>query len=618
MDRPFVYLFCGLFMGIASCILYVYHNIITSVILSLLFLGVLIKTLDKRVTYVILCYFILGIISFNLYFNFSAPDNTIQSRIVEDKGYYFIGDFNGRKIKVIDTKEKFQLGRRYVLQGDFEEIADYRRGIIGNFKVKGFEEMDVDFISNTYKLKRELFKKYSEKLGRYNTSVLMGVCYGDSSYLSYDEMEAFNVLGISHVISVSGLHTSLIYGAISVILGYKLSIIVLFLYVVFTGAKSATMRAFIMIVTLVLSKKLKKNHDSISALSFAAFLLLLIKPYYILDVGYSLSFLGMLGLYLLYKPIRRKFYKLPRFLNESISLTFAATFFTMPYIIFIFKTFSLGGLIANLIIIPFYTFVVIIGNIALVIHKVQPVFNICTNMLVSIFSIINISQKFLIDILPVPLKLSYMEGLAVIMLYPTYMLVKRGHRALLYMPIALCVLIGVNQYKFTPEVSYINGGAFNIISVHYKNKRILLSPQRVKLSKVYEPITVQEIYDDFEKEVEIQLDDKYKIKGIKENKDIVLKMFNKNHYVSFMVCNKEEKIEEDLVKESKDMEVMRREEISELQDEEKHEDKEPFYSEYSLPYDIIRVVKDKELNPKGRYFKSFKIINGKAFETYIH
>lgn len=53
-----------------------------------------------------------------------------------------------------------------------------------------------------------------------------------------------------------------------------------------------------MIIILKLSKKVFRKYDSLSSISLAAIIILLNKPYYILDIGFMLSFLSTLGILL--------------------------------------------------------------------------------------------------------------------------------------------------------------------------------------------------------------------------------------------------------------------------------------------------------------------------------
>jgi competence protein ComEC len=613
MDRPFIHIFMGLVVGITASLLLVYFNIIIAICLVIPYGVIINKTLNKKLFLIMICYFVLGIISFNLYFNYSMPKYFVEVRLLEDRGYYIIGEANGRKVKILSMKEGFKLGNKYLLQGKFEKIPVYNKGIIGSFDVKSAETRESDFISKSYTLKDELFLKFREKLGEYNTSILMGVCYGDSSYLPYDKLNDFNTLGISHVISVSGLHTSLIYGALKGIVGYKLSLILLFLYVIFTGAKAATLRAFIMIVILVLSSKIKKDYDSISALAFAAFILLLFKPYYILDAGYCLSFLGILGIYLFYKKIRRKLYKLPTIINESLSLTIAASIFTIPYIIFIFNTLSFGGFISNLVVLPFYTFIVVLGNIALIIQHSALLFNLSVTMLTGVFSIIITAQNFLLSIIPQPLSLNYMEGLTLIFLYPTFMLIKKGYKNFIYMPIILFILVIIGSYKVFPEVNFINYGNYNVISINYQFKTLLISAEKVKLSKIYENIKVDRIYDELDRDIEIILSKAYKVEAYKEGKEMILLFSSGEKKIKFIQSILEESpvinIQEQNFLSNEDMN--NRNKIN-IDIDSKN------LSSIKEPYDIINVVKSSKYDPKGKYFQCFKIVNGKALRYFIH
>ncbi|HCQ89304.1 MAG TPA: competence protein ComEC, partial [Clostridium sp.] len=85
-----------------------------------------------------------------------------------------------------------------------------------------------------------------------------------------------------------------------------IALIITFIYVIITGMNASTVRAFIMISILVMSRIIKRNYDTLSRISFAAIILLLIKPYYILDMGFMLSFLSVIGITTTYGHIRDK------------------------------------------------------------------------------------------------------------------------------------------------------------------------------------------------------------------------------------------------------------------------------------------------------------------------
>ncbi len=234
-----------------------------------------------------------------------------------------------------------------------------------------------------------------------------------------------------------------------------------------------------MIFLLVLGPKVKKTYEGISALAFAAFLLMLIKPYYILDIGYVLSFLAVLGIFTLNNKIKRKFYKLPNFIAASLSLTFSSMIFTTPYIIMRFNAVSLGGLISNLFLIPFYTFLLVLGNLLLLFIKVPTVFNLLSLITNSVLLIIDTMEAFLVNLLPLPLEFTYIEGVMILILYISYILIRRGVKSLRYLPILLFLLTIKQQYIIYPEINFIGGKKADIVEINYGTRKVMVCNEKV-------------------------------------------------------------------------------------------------------------------------------------------
>jgi len=175
----------------------------------------------------------------------------------------------------------------------------------------------------------------------------------------------------------------------------------------------------------------------------------------------------------------------------------------------------------------------------------------------------------------------------------------------------------LDGYKFTPEIRYINGGSFNVVCIDYKYKTLLISPQKVKLSKIYENIFVDEIYDEFEEQIEIQLSDKYKIKGILNHRDLTLGLFYENKCAIFLDEDVNSKSYEELVGVKHQVVEGNSKKNLEVENKVISVNNNLVYSEQDISYDIIRIAKDKNAVLKGRFFKWFKVIKGKVFETYI-
>lgn len=115
------------------------------------------------------------------------------------------------------------------------------------------------------------------------------------------------------------------------------------------------MRAAILFTLLNYAKNFKENTNNLNLLAGAALLQLLIDPNNLYDIGFQLSYLAMLGLFIFYKPIYALFYhpnKLVDWTWQLWSASLAAQVFTVPLSIYYFGNFPTYFLFANIFAIP--------------------------------------------------------------------------------------------------------------------------------------------------------------------------------------------------------------------------------------------------------------------------
>lgn len=595
MDRPMIQIYMGLLAGSILYFAKSYMGITIAAGWLIIYIIILLKAKFKTyLTIVILGFTLLSFVNCNLYFSSNEPDSDIQVRITSRRSSYYIGTYENKNLKIIidepwGAESDIELGRKYVLKGNFQKKVDYTKGVIGNYIVDDYKRLKKDFICIGYDLKDELYDKLSVALDEEGAGVILALSCGDSSYIDYERRDEFNLLGISHIISVSGLHVALIYGVLKKICGSKSALLLLFVYVIFTGGKASTVRAFIMIVIMVMSTPVRRKYEPLSALATAAFILLLMKPYAVLDVGYVLSFLAVLGILTLNKKLTRKLYKLPNAINTSLSLTLSAMVYTLPYMIFIFKKVSLGGIISNLILIPFYTFLLIVGMGLLVFMRIPLLFTLLTYIATSILTIIRIIEGILINKLPLPLEFTYLHGIIILVLYLSYLLIKRGVNSLKYLPLVLMILVIKETYTIFPEINFIAGKRMDIVQVIYGNKNILISPQKVKIKSVYADYGVLDrIYDEFEDELILNLGNEYAIYFKNHGGVMKVEIAYKKEVTKFIIMNKITENSEDAI------------------------------GVFSYGnYDIIEVEKNEDTG-YGHYYGTYKIIGRKVYPNYVH
>ncbi len=595
MDRPMVQLYMGLLAGSILYFANVYMGMFIAAAWMIVYLIILMKArFEAYLTAVILGFTLLSFINCHLYFYSNSPEEIEVVRIEAARTGYYIASHKNKTIKLFvggsqGDKQEIQIGRKYLINGDFKSKPDYTKGISGEFYGESLMPLKEDLIYKGYKVKQELYEKVSKAIDEEGAGVILALSCGDSSYIDYSKREEFSFLGISHIISVSGLHVALIYNLLKKFTGKKISLLLLLVFVIFTGGKSSTVRAFIMIVTMSMSVNVKRRYEPISALALAAFIILLMRPYAFLDVGYVLSFLAVLSILLFNKKLERKLYKLPAAINSSLSLTLSAMVLTFPYMIFIFRNVSLGGLISNLLLIPFYTYLLVAGLGLLIFFRIPMLFNISIYITTSILTIINGIEGILVDKLPLPLEFTYLQGVIILFLYLSYELIKAGVKSLKLFPIILMVLVIKESYILYPEINFISGKKADVIQVLHQDKNILISSEKVKLRNVYEDYgSIDRIYDEFEKEIIIPLSNNYIVRAVKLNGKLELYLNYRNEVIKF---------------------------ITKDNNTEKSESALGVFSYGN--YDIIEVEKNED-TVNGRYFGTYKIVRGRSYPHYVH
>ncbi len=198
---------------------------------------------------------------------------------------------------------------------------------------------------------------------------------GDRSGLSDAVSRDFSRAGLSHLLALSGLHLSVIAGAVGWLLGRlrlpkivktPLMVVFLFIYLALTGFLISTVRAAIMLITVFRAYFSGADGDGVSSVFFAALLILSVSPWAIVDVGFVLSFSATLGITVFLPAFNNRRHR-PRqkmsararraasFFDKAAALLLtglSANCFTVPVIWWIFGEISIAAPISNLLIAP--------------------------------------------------------------------------------------------------------------------------------------------------------------------------------------------------------------------------------------------------------------------------
>ena len=285
---------------------------------------------------------------------------------------------------------------------DTFSYADYlgRQGVFSIMQNAGLEVVDSghgsQLIAALLRLRTNVQRSIASVIPEPQSGLLTGILLGNEDGISPELKDEFSRVGASHVVAISGFNMVIVSGIVirvlsSLFRGNKTvvtlnALSVIAVYALFVGASPGILRAALMSGLLVVGSQLNRKTFVPTSLAFATLLLSLGDPNVLLDIGFQLSFLAVLGLSLFADPLSTRFRLLLEnllpvraasvlhsFLNEPLVVSIAAQITTLPLIILYFGRLSLVAVPVNLLIVPVQAAVLLLGMTASVVYAFIPV-----------------------------------------------------------------------------------------------------------------------------------------------------------------------------------------------------------------------------------------------------
>lgn len=216
-------------------------------------------------------------------------------------------------------------------------------------------------------VKEKLLKHMSYE----NAAIAYASLLGDKNAIDIQVANDYRDSGISHILSISGLHISILVGLLFLILNklkspkilsFTLISLILFLYCYLCGFSPSVLRASIMNICFLGAGVMGQKYDSLSAIGLAGLIMLLFFPFSAYDIGFQLSFASVIGIAFFYKSLNNFFRKIkfPKFLASSFAISISAQFFIMPILINAFGGASVFSVLINILVVPLFTLAYIV------------------------------------------------------------------------------------------------------------------------------------------------------------------------------------------------------------------------------------------------------------------
>ncbi|PIS21316.1 hypothetical protein COT51_03510 [candidate division WWE3 bacterium CG08_land_8_20_14_0_20_41_15] len=252
---------------------------------------------------------------------------------------------------------KYHYGDSLLIEGKLKEKA-----FLSYPKISILENQSLSPIANfTKKLtntRLRLEQKISGNFPEPQASLLSGIVLGSKRGLPQNFNDALRRTGTLHIVVVSGFNISLIAGLIVSLtkpmgrkLSFVLSIVGVLAYVLMVGAEAPVRRAGIMGLIAILGSFVGRPRAVLLSLIVSSYIMLLLDPLIIFDIGFQLTFLATFSIILL-SPIILSFFKTTSGLTEAFATSLSAQLLVWPVIAANFKQVSFLSPLVNLFISP--------------------------------------------------------------------------------------------------------------------------------------------------------------------------------------------------------------------------------------------------------------------------
>lgn len=356
------------------------------------------------------------------HYSYSTTDvdvlkGTISERLkpnaYAEKYYFKITRLNEKKVfgKILLTVPKrvrakqFNAGDKLFLKGKLTPIAksfnpyqfDYasyleKQNVFHQLHLKSGTYLktgtnhNLDYYAETYRnklLNSFEIHHFPKNVNLIIDALLLGQRQDMDSQMSNNYTNA----GVIHILAISGLHIAILYALLLFILKplnhfkkgklpqFIIIIAFLWIFAFLSGLSASVVRSVVMFSLISFGLYINRSGNIYNILAVSMLIILLCNPNFLFDVGFQLSYIAVFSIiwlqpfYSAFKPSR---FKLVNYFVDLLTISFAAQIGVLPLSLYYFHQVPLLFFLANLVVIPLSSFVLILGIAVLAFNFIAP------------------------------------------------------------------------------------------------------------------------------------------------------------------------------------------------------------------------------------------------------
>ena len=300
---------------------------------------------------------------------------------------------SGQKLKCYLYKDErskaLRIGDGLQIQSRIEQQEFTVRTFVPSWKWKK-AQVSLKHLSRLDRTKLYFLKLRSRLLARIKVgwnddndayAVVAAMALGDKKGLTKELKETYSVTGASHILALSGLHLSIIYTVLSLLIGRRrqmfaqiVMITGIWVFVFLVGMPTSVVRSAVMLTLYAVLSLGHRDKMSVNTLAFTAIVMMIVSPMTLFDVGFQMSYMAVFTI-LLFVPLFEEVFPEQYLMSHSVvkwvwgivAVSLAAQIGTAPLTAYYFGRFSTCFLLTNLIVMPAAVVILILTMVVMLI-----------------------------------------------------------------------------------------------------------------------------------------------------------------------------------------------------------------------------------------------------------
>nr|WP_294935945.1 ComEC/Rec2 family competence protein [uncultured Flavobacterium sp.] len=433
----------------------------------------------------------------NHYSHFTSDSNTLQGTISErlkpnkhsEKYYFKISQIDGKEVfgKVLlnvpkkEIAQQYHSGNELIINSDLQLIPkqfnpyqfDYsayleKQNVFHQLYLKSGNHIQISTRHNFDYYVEQYRNTLLNSFAIHNFSpgtenIIKALLLGQRQDMDRETATNYTNAGVIHILAISGLHIAILYALLLLILkplhrfrkGKLLQFLIilgfLWVFAILSGLSASVVRSVVMFSFMSLGLYLNKSGNIYNTLAVSMLAILLINPNLLFDVGFQLSYLAVFAIVWLqpfYKSVSISKYRVINYFVDTLTISFAAQIGVLPLSLYYFNQLPLLFLLANLVVIPLSSFVLVLGITVLLFNFILPelalflgrLLSYCIEIMNNYISWVASFERFVIKDIPFSFALLLISYIALAALV-FWLYEKQAKRLLLFLSASLVLQV---------------------------------------------------------------------------------------------------------------------------------------------------------------------------------